>query len=113
MYNYYCHTLTYRFCDSNVIGTKALGDRHISQGLDSLKVIHPADQIDCLNVESLCQQERRGNEFPTAPWDGTMKNVAATDIGLWRDPGWDVNDPTLKDNLKKSALQRSSSLMFS
>lgn len=103
-----------------MIGTKALGDRHMSQGLDSMKVMHPADQIDCLDVHSICQQERIGNTFPTSPWDGTMKNIAATEIGLWRDPGWDLQESRTASggvgfgkSKKKSTLERNSSLMFS
>mmetsp|Transcript_7365 Transcript_7365/g.9590 ORF Transcript_7365/g.9590 Transcript_7365/m.9590 type:complete len:587 (+) Transcript_7365:74-1834(+) len=103
---------TDKFKDSELIGTKLLGSRYMSQGLDSIKNFHATDEVDCLDSSSLVQQERRENEFPTPPWDGTLRNIAATQIGLWRDPGWDVNEKAVGDP-KKDLRSCTSSLINS
>jgi len=86
-------TSTDKFKDAHVIGHGLLCSRVINQGLDSMAVPHPSDEIDAITPTSLVQTSRRGTEFPVPPWDGTTRNIAAKDIGLWRDPGWDLHPP--------------------
>jgi len=82
-----------RYKDADVIGLSSLGPRFLSQGMDSASNLHPTDEVDALSPASLVQRERKGASFPVAPWDGTNRNIAATSIGLWRDPGWDTAPP--------------------
>ena len=113
-----------------MVGHGFMSPRYLSQGQYSAHLLHPADEVDALDARSLMQQRRQGQagaaQFPVLPWDGTMRDIAATDIGeaiweaacvcfhaapcplagLWRDPGWDLHPPKgdTKKEMRGSAL---------